>query len=180
MPADLYRYPLAATPGPNGSARRPIGDDWIEVAALEGWVYVAGEGHPPGLDGIAEPAALTPEIVAASPRHRFLLEQLAAVRYGAETAGVAWRGWPVATDRDSRPNLIAAYQSAAAGLRQDGGVWKFADGVARPLTNAEVQSMALAVLAHVQRCFDREAELAAQVRAAIIPDEGVIVTGWPQ
>jgi hypothetical protein len=34
-------------------------------------------------------------------------------------------------------------------------------------------------LAHVQSCFDREAELAEVIRSSLIPDEGEIQAGWP-
>jgi hypothetical protein len=180
MSADLYRYPHAVTPGPDGARRHVGADGWTEIAVLDGWIYVAGEGEPPVVDGLTpESAVLAPEIVAASSRHQFLLGQLAAHRYAVETGGIVWNGWPVATDRESRANLIAAYQAAIQGLRAEAAAWKFADGRSRLLTNEQVRSMALAVLAHVQSCFDREAELAEVIRSSLIPDEAVIQTGWP-
>lgn len=175
---DLYIYQVAAAPGPNGSRTCHIGEDWVELAEIDGWAYIAGEGVPEVPGATPEPAELTPEIVAASPRHRFLLGLLAQKRWDVETGGVAWNGWPVATDVGSQGKLTAAYQAAVSGLRPDGGAWKFADGIARPLANAQVQAMALTVMAHVQACFDNEAAIAEQIRASALPDEAWIQAGW--
>ncbi|MBK1699744.1 DUF4376 domain-containing protein [Thiococcus pfennigii] len=176
---DLYRYQAATTPGPNGSRARPLDDGWMELAEVGGWVYVAGEGVPDVPGATPEPTELTPGIVAASRRHQFLLELLAQKRWEAETGGVEWSGWPVATDVGSQGKLTAAYQAAATGLRADGGAWKFADGIARTMTNAQLQEMALTVMAHVQACFDNEAAIAEQIRASALPDEAWIQGGWP-
>jgi hypothetical protein len=45
-----------------------------------------------------------------------------------------------------------------------------------------VTAVAMAVRAHVQACFDREAELKAQIEAAATPEEISAVdigAGWP-
>lgn len=107
------------------------------------------------------------------------LAELAAVRYQAETRGIEVAGLPVQTDRESRPNLIAAYAAAAAGLRAEGCVWKFADGVARAVSAETLMAMATAVLDHVQRCYDQEAVLAEIVRASDNPLALDLHTGWP-
>lgn len=180
MTIDVYRYPYIKTSGPNGSAARPSADGWLELAVLDGWLYLAGEGDPPSLDGVVPaPAELSPAIVAASARHQFLLGLLAARRYRAETAGITWNGWPVATDRASQAALGNARQAVAAGLRADGATWKFADGVHQPLTNAQILELAAAVFGHVQACFDREAELAAVIRASPVPNE-YLINNWGQ
>lgn len=47
--------------------------------------------------------------------------------------------------------------------------WKTASGEFVTLTAPQIIALALAVRAHVQACFDREADLAAQIRAAADP-----------
>lgn len=107
------------------------------------------------------------------------LAELAAIRYAAEVAGITVSGLPVQTDRESRPNLIAAYAAAAAGLRSTGAAWKFADGVARQVSAETLMEMATAVLDHVQRCYDHEAELAAEIRVSAAPLAVDLHAGWP-
>jgi len=101
-------------------------------------------------------------------------------RWLAETGGVIWGGWPVATDRDSQAKILAEYVAATGGARADGAPWKFADGQFRELSNTEMVSMALAVRAHVAACFALEATLLAQLAAGEIGTYAEIdAAGWP-
>lgn len=180
---DLYRHPIIESPGPAGAQLHPSGDDWIEIARVDGWVYGACESLP-AVDGLLiEFVEQSPDrlerIIAASPRHRFLLAALASRRYDAEVAGIVWSGWPVATDRASQAAIAHARQAADCGLRRDGAVWKFADVVSRPLTNAQVIDLAAAVFSYCQSCWDNESVIATQIRQCLVPDETILHRGWP-
>jgi hypothetical protein len=105
------------------------------------------------------------------------LSRFAAIRWERESRGVLWNGWPVASDEISQAKLTGAVLATLVGARSDGAEWKFADGVARPLTNANLQALGTAVAAHVQACYSHEASLAAQRRAGAHPDPW---GGWPE
>lgn len=93
------------------------------------------------------------------------LADAADARWRTETGGIVSNGLRVHTDRDSRAALIAEYVAAQNGLRTDGAIYKFADGVPRSMTNAEMISIAHTVMAHVQKCFACEALLHAKITA---------------
>lgn len=93
-------------------------------------------------------------------------EEIARARWLAEIGGTVWSTYPVHTDRESQSKASAAYQLARDGFWSPGTVWKFADGIARPLTAADVQALALAVAGHVQAQFARESDRMAQLAAA--------------
>jgi hypothetical protein len=57
-----------------------------------------------------------------------------------------------------------------------------ADGTFVPLDAQAITAVAMAVRAHVQACFDKEAELKAQIEAATTAEELAALalnTGWP-
>jgi hypothetical protein len=60
--------------------------------------------------------------------------------------------------------------------------WKIADGTFVALDAQAITAVAMAVRAHVQACFDREAVLKAEIEAATMAD-GIAAldlnTGWP-
>lgn len=139
-----------------------------------------------------EPADMPPEALAArveslaAPARADRKAAVTALRYDREVGGMAWTLGDeihrVATDRESQSKLVAAYAAARDGCRADPSVWKMDDGRFVSLTNAEMMALALAVLAHVQACFDAERAhhqaidglaTAAQVRAYDI------TAGWP-
>lgn len=97
-------------------------------------------------------------------RRQAALDALAARRYEVETGGTTFNGWPAPTGRESQALVNAAYTLARDGYWHGG--WKFGDGVYRTLTAEQVIGLALTVAAHVEACFTREAEIAAQLRAA--------------
>jgi len=96
------------------------------------------------------------------------LSALKARRDEAMCAGIEVNGVPVQTDDLSQQRLTAA--ALAAQLDPESTVrWKTAGGAFVVLSAAQIVAIALAVRSHVQRCFDREAELKAAIEAAEEP-----------
>lgn len=108
-------------------------------------------------------------------RKAILRARVAAKRYEVEVGGTAWNGLPIATDRDSRAIYSQLVQLVREGLRTDGALFKFGDGVFHSLANADVLPLAGAAAAHVQACFDHEAALLSQIEAGQTPD---VESGW--
>lgn len=95
--------------------------------------------------------------------------EIAAARWEAETAGIDVNGFTVRTDRESQ----ALITGAALKAMQDSEYscrWKGVGGFIE-LTAPQILAIADAVRAHVQSCFDREAELLPLVEAAESPEE---------
>jgi len=91
--------------------------------------------------------------------------EIAQARYNAEIAGING----IRTDRESQ-SLITG---AALKAMQDSTytcMWKGVDGFVE-LTAPQILAIADAVRAHVQGCFDREAELLPLIEAAESPEE---------
>ena len=119
-------------------------------------------------------------IPAPTPRHQLIngrwqipmeelkadkRSELAASRWHAETSGVNG----IRTDRESQSMITGAALKAM----QDSEYtckWKTEGGFVE-LTAVQILAIADAVRAHVQGCFDREAELLALVDAATTPEE---------
>lgn len=102
--------------------------------------------------------------------------RIAARRFQAETGGVTVQGIQVNTERDSQSLLTGA--AFAASLDPDYRIkWKTASGFVE-LTGDQVIALATAVRAHVQACFDREAELLSAVADGSITGE-MLEQGWP-
>jgi hypothetical protein len=60
--------------------------------------------------------------------------------------------------------------------------WNMADGAFVTLDAQAINAVAMAVRAHVQACFDREAVLNVEIEAATTAEEIAAVnlnTGWP-
>lgn len=122
--------------------------------------------------------AMTDEEVAAhvAPPKIDPLIAIAARRYEAETSGTAVEGMPVNTERDSQALLTGAALQAmldpAYTVR-----WKTEGGFV-DLDAQQIIGLASAVRAHVQACFDREAELVAAVEDGSYTDS-MLDEGWP-
>jgi hypothetical protein len=104
-----------------------------------------------------------------------LRDQIATRRHEAMCAGISIAGMSVATDDVSQTRFAGAAVSAM--LDPDYAVrWKTGDGSFRLLSGAEIIGIATAVRAHVQACYDREADLLAALDAGepVDPD-----AGWP-
>lgn len=107
--------------------------------------------------------------------------KVADLRWQRETGGIVIQGAPIRTDRESQAMLSGATLSAqldpALPIK-----WKGADGVFRVLDAETILAIARAVLAHVQACFDREAELVEIIDAAETHDALLAIdieAGWP-
>jgi hypothetical protein len=101
---------------------------------------------------------------------------IAARRFQAETGGAVVEGLAVNTERDSQSLLTGA--AFAASLDPEYRIkWKTGSGFVE-LTGEQVIALASAVRAHVQACFDREAELLGAVVAGSITVE-MLEQGWP-
>lgn len=103
-------------------------------------------------------------------------ETIAARRYQAEVAGITIGGMRIETDDRSKLLINGAAVEAMidpAYTMQ----WKTSEGFVE-LTGAQVIGIARAVRAHVQACFDREAELLAALGGGTLTDE-MLEQGWP-
>jgi len=157
-----------------------------------GWRYATGAGNV--LTGIAGEekvleialwgaagsrvgwAAVTDVVISDAPDEIVLQDardskkaEIAAARWEAETAGIDVNGFTVRTDRESQ----ALITGAALKAMQDSEYscrWKGVSGFIE-LTAPQILAIADAVRAHVQSCFDREAELVALIEAAESPGE---------
>ncbi len=90
--------------------------------------------------------------------------EIAQARYNAEIAGVTINGVSIKTDRESQGLITGAALKAL----QDNTYtckWKGIDGFVE-LTAPQIIAVADAVRAHVQSCFDHEAELLPLVETA--------------
>ena len=91
---------------------------------------------------------------------------LAERRRRAETAGTRVNGMSMSTDEKTQGKLTAAV--VASVLDNAYAVnWKLADGSFALFDHAALIAAAQGVRAHVQNCFDREAQLAAAIDAAV-------------
>jgi len=101
-------------------------------------------------------------------------EKIAAARYEAEIAGVTVNGLTIDTGRDSQALITGA--AVAAMLDNEYSLnWKTASGFIH-LTAPEIIAVAQAVRAHVQACFDCEAELVELVDAADTAEDLAAIT----
>ena len=57
--------------------------------------------------------------------------------------------------------------------------WKLADGAFRTWSVNDIVAFGMAISAHVQACFNREADLAADIAGSDDPDAIDIESGWP-
>lgn len=118
--------------------------------------------------------AITPEEQLAAERSA-LRARIAARRDAAMKAGISIDGMPVATDDVSQGRLagaaLAAVLDPAYSVR-----WKGRDGAFITLGGQELIGIASAVRAHVQACYDHEADLLAALDRGETP---TIDTGWP-
>lgn len=101
---------------------------------------------------------------------------IAARRYQAEVGGITLNGMHI--DTDDRSKLLINGAAVEAMLDADYVMqWKTSEGFIE-LTGAQVIGIARAVRAHVQACFDREAELLAELDAGTLTNN-MLEQGWP-
>ena len=130
--------------------------------------------------------AMTDEDVSAhlAPPKIDPLIAIAARRYEAETAGIAWQGFGIATDRESQQKMSDERNAVRDGLRADGRGWKCLDlatgvTVFRPTSNTEILDMTATAYRYVSDCFAREEELVAAVEDGSYTEE-MLSAGWPE
>lgn len=101
---------------------------------------------------------------------------VAAERYRRETAGTSVEGMAIDTGRDSQALItgaaLAAMLDPAYACR-----WKTPAGFVE-MNGEQIISVASAVRAHVQACFDREAELLQAIDSETYTD-AMLDEGWP-
>ncbi|MDY2985867.1 MAG: DUF4376 domain-containing protein [Synergistes jonesii] len=90
--------------------------------------------------------------------------EMAAARYAAEISGITLSGAVIRTDRESQA-LITGAALAASHDENYSVTWKAKNGFVT-LNSAQIIAVAQAVRAHVEACFDREAELQTAIEAA--------------
>ena len=103
-------------------------------------------------------------------------EVIAARRYQAEVGGTTLHGMYIDTDDRSKLLINGAALEATidpAYVMQ----WKTPGGFVE-LSGAQVIGIARAVRTHVQACFDREAELLAELEAGTLTED-MLEQGWP-
>lgn len=101
---------------------------------------------------------------------------IAARRYASETAGIEVSGVHIDTGRDSQALITGAALNAVI----DPGYvcnWKTPSGFVQ-LDAQTLLGVATTLRAHVQACFDREAELLEALDAGEF-SEGMLEEGWP-
>ena len=102
--------------------------------------------------------------------------QIAARRYTAEIAGTTIDGMPIDTGRDSQGLITGAAVQAIIDPTYSLH-WKTSAGFVE-LTGQQILGVASMVRAHVQACFNREAELLDAVTDGSITTE-MLEEGWP-
>ena len=131
----------------------------VDSQVSAGWQYINGEFVEPE----PEPLPDWPALIASR-------------RYDAETAGIDIGGMRIDTGRDSQALITGATVQAMLdpnyALR-----WKTPSGFV-DLTAEQIIGVATAARAHVQACFDREAELLEALEAGTLTAE-MLEDGWP-
>lgn len=106
------------------------------------------------------------------------LEALWAHRRSMISGSATINGIHLWVDLESRANLTAALLGAQIDPQMS-VTWKTADGAFVTLAAPQLAALAQAVMAYVQGCFAREAQLSAEIVAAADPLSIDILTGWP-
>lgn len=165
------------------------------LSDTEGWIKVdEGEGNNYYL---AQSNYLPQPLMADSGKYRYSLDangqivendlaptldelkaakskEIAAARYAAEIAGISFAGAAIRTDRESQA-LITGAALAAINDAETSVTWKAANGFIT-LSAAQIIAVAQAVRDHVEACFNQEAELQAEIDAAVSAEEVSAIT----
>ncbi|NNN24397.1 DUF4376 domain-containing protein [Pseudomonas nitroreducens] len=157
------------TPEINGT---DIPDDAVELADEEYEALMVGLGQR--------------KCLVPGPAGRPILQDLplpdpaaaiAARRYDAETAGITVNGMSLDTGRDSQALVTGAALQAVIDSNYR-CQWKTDNGFI-DLDASQVIAIASTMRAHVQACFDREAELLVALKDGLFV-ETMLEEGWPQ
>ena len=156
----------------SGPKQKVITTDDADYVAFLGGGYVA-RSWPRDADGLQTIAALQ-DVLSPYGMFADLRGYAAHARWVKETSWITvtlstGESVPVSTARgDDRDGLRDAFLGVQSGMRVDGSVFKFPDGVSRPVSNADIVSITTAAFLHVQAAFDREAAVAAAIVAETI------------
>lgn len=189
---DLHRAAMAAA-GRSGNPNVSLSSaPAVEDLAMLGYAVVAEterpagdvvtEGQPEQRDGVWyqtwEVREFTAEELAEREQQQReqLTQQIANRRWQAEVAGIDIGDIRIDTGRDSQALITGATVQAMLdpnyALR-----WKTPSGFV-DLTAEQIIGVATAARAHVQACFDREAELLDALAAGSFTTE-MLDQGWP-
>lgn len=91
----------------------------------------------------------------------------AGARWRKETGGISVSGLNVATDDRSKALIQGAYLQAQRDPAFT-ALWKTAAGAFVTIGAAEIEAVALAVAAHIQACFGKEAEVVQAIDNHVI------------
>lgn len=125
------------------------------------------------LGGIAVPVE---ELLESEPTVDEVEATIAARRYEEEVGGITINGLQINTDDRSKLLINGAALEATIDPSYT-MQWKTQDGFVE-LNSQQVIAIARAVRAHVQACFDREAELLAHLEAGTFTED-MLEEGWP-
>jgi len=101
------------------------------------------------------------------PNAAALRAYAAVARWYKETGGMTVGGFTVATDDRSKALIQGAYLQAQRNPAFT-AQWKIASGSFVTIGAAEIETVALAVAAHIQACFAKEAEVVQAIDDDII------------
>lgn len=143
----------------------PEGELGYRVRLPDGQVtaFPAASGEPCEVNAAADIAAALNDL---APRKASLRLRAKERRRELEAAGVLVDGYPLETDRATTGDLTKTLMLGSIVGETFAVDWKFADGVFRHRTLAQLRVMALAAGAYVQTCFSRESQLLAAIDAA--------------
>jgi hypothetical protein len=125
------------------------------------------------------PPAATLNAAIAEAGKALLREHSGRKRDEAASAGCVWQGQTVPTDEASRAAVAQAIQSIDLGIAAAPINWRLPSGFV-PLSRADLVSLAAAMAANVQACFELQAQLLDQIALGQITAEAQIdAAGWP-
>lgn len=153
---------------------------------FEGALAITDEQYSQALEGILAGMIVSidggfsvsplPDPVPPPEVEQDVAQRIAATRYGHEVGGTTVEGMRIDTSRDSQQLVTGA---ALAALMDSSYSCNFKTANGYVLLGAELlKAVASAVRAHVQGCFDREAELLAAVADGSFV-ESMVDQGWP-
>lgn len=138
---------------------KPLAENWIQSDNAEvGFVYNEDETF-------TQPQKTRVEII----------EMIASRRYAEEVRGITVNGAFIKTDPVSQGKIIGAALATLITPNKTRS-WKAGGGFVQ-INDAAIVVIAQAVDAHVQGCFDREAELLAEVDNGTFT-ESMLDEGW--
>lgn len=159
----------------NSNVYREFPADVVELTLDEHAALLNGQsqGMLISSDESGRPVLVAPPVDTSPERYA---RDIAARRYQAETAGTTIDGNALDTGRDSQALITGA--ALAAMLDPNYSCqWKTAGGFIK-LAAPQLLAIATAMRAHVQACFDREAQLLAALEAGTFT-ETMLDQGWP-